>query len=1218
MKVVSFNYHYEDDIMGNNAKGEIHHQTTHGISAEHQNKSIKELRAPLLDSQEEPPINTKIPLPIETCWKVEDICFEFNSLIVKNDKGTIEEFKELANQIKNKPDAPISIFGHADPIGDDDYNHKLSVYRAKAIYGILIQDVKIWKEIYQDFEPKTKRVKEIKRLQDYLTTIGHYSGPNNGEFNEDTEAAVKSYIETLWDGPELTKENFLGKDGDGKCAYQGCGEFNPLRIFSKEQNDYYKKHEEYKKERNEENQINRRVVVLLFKKGTQIDSENWPCYYEKGKPYPCNKYFRSDSDDRREFQKDGRQHTSDKENLGEIQGEKWKYKLTNDTFACCKYSKFVHYSPCEEPKPLPPPNLPEEYHPGIILFPSLMTPEIIWKDQDIEILILGREEYVLTKENINWQLKITEGLDPYKNYTNTPLFETDFENNIIEIIDGEEAESDNNKFEGKKIGEDIKTEDIIKTQINFSGIIDKRAVEVLLDEGYNYLYNLKIKNVQDTIFKTKGIYNLFWLYTKESYLLSNSNDNVEKPSSKKLQLNSKEKVDDNEICKPEELHDKILIKVLEEMNGDKLKNEKGKYCFKIGKDNIDVLESDFINPIQAYHPLYYNKDLGYCNIANLSDLHLSSRECLLSKSNARVIEYEVDGKESDLEISPPIGKKLYNINSRNVKELLDKIGRDKEIDVLLIGGDLIDYVRSLFLDDIDKSKAEEHFNAGFIWKKVDLENEDNYKKNYQKFVDLISFYSFIIYYYQKYKKPVFVVSGNHDCYDDAYGISPRVLAEMKRANEGIPADLNLTTYEANLIFGESCHEIVNTTMFNKDNFKWFYTVFTPFSDFSVNFPEQNIVGLAWGDEEDVIGVFNDVGQGFWGHLPRSDQAISDKQLEILKGAMNGGKKVILFSHFTFVSYNNYIPFSKPNGDVEYEKWSWDASEYDMGTFETNRKPLYTDYLYQADTMRCAITGHSHRRGLFLITGIDYSFDNSVKTDMFDFPDFTKKNVGEKPIIIGSDSAGPLPRYNNKGEFRGWGSYNPSATKVVFDKNGRITDTMRIEANSIPRIIVPIDYINLLEEDVIRIKSESFSKSREQNLKEYTFNVDILKEIYEFVRILSPITIYSFSKKSNWSKIKLNFDKKSKKWKISGSDVTTFYNKFFHDVNKEERKYFLSIKFRPKNRNDKSIAHYNFNNYWNCEFNLNWSSFFGNKSYEFEPEKEHPDFKWRAKNFKKYQ
>ena len=69
--------------------------------------------------------------------------------------------------------------------------------------------------------------------------------------------------------------------------------------------------------------------------------------------------------------------------------------------------------------------------------------------------------------------------------------------------------------------------------------------------------------------------------------------------------------------------------------------------------------------------------------------------------------------------------------------------------------------------------------------------------------------------------PAFLVSGNHDCYWYPYGMSPRVAAKtpgdgvfeagdkwyrtsgsgLKRANEGIPADHNLTFYEAILTFG---------------------------------------------------------------------------------------------------------------------------------------------------------------------------------------------------------------------------------------------------------------------------------------------------------------------------------------------------------------------------------------------------------------------------------
>jgi outer membrane protein OmpA-like peptidoglycan-associated protein len=74
------------------------------------------------------------------CWRLEDVRFEFDSSFVVPE---IEpELKILALLVKDhpptsksegKPGFPLSVFGHADPTGNDDYNKQLSGRRATAI-----------------------------------------------------------------------------------------------------------------------------------------------------------------------------------------------------------------------------------------------------------------------------------------------------------------------------------------------------------------------------------------------------------------------------------------------------------------------------------------------------------------------------------------------------------------------------------------------------------------------------------------------------------------------------------------------------------------------------------------------------------------------------------------------------------------------------------------------------------------------------------------------------------------------------------------------------------------------------------------------------------------------------------------------------------------------------------------------------------------------------
>jgi tetratricopeptide (TPR) repeat protein len=79
---------------------------------------------------------------------------------------------------------PLSIFGHADPVGDDDYNKKLSGRRAAAIYALIARRPDIWEDIFKnkgkfadplshDEHPAT--VRALSSLAQTQTTLGDYN-----------------------------------------------------------------------------------------------------------------------------------------------------------------------------------------------------------------------------------------------------------------------------------------------------------------------------------------------------------------------------------------------------------------------------------------------------------------------------------------------------------------------------------------------------------------------------------------------------------------------------------------------------------------------------------------------------------------------------------------------------------------------------------------------------------------------------------------------------------------------------------------------------------------------------------------------------------------------------------------------------------------------------------------------------------------------------------
>ena len=572
-----------------------------------------------------------------------------------------------------------------------------------------------------------------------------------------------------------------------------------------------------------------------------------------------------------------------------------------------------------------------------------------------------------------------------------------------------------------------------------------------------------------------------------------------------------------------------------------------------------------------------------------------------------------------IEDSPELGQ-LINVTARNIKELFDRVGSDPTISAMVIGGDLIDFIKMLWPDGTATTVKQ-------IWDQVAL--DDSYESRYQDYVDYISFYTLIVYFCNQYHKPVFVVTGNHDAYALPYGISPRVA--WVRANPGIPADHNLTIYEAILTFGETYDEIKEMGTFHAERLKWFYSVLTPFSDYMIDLPRQTLVGLSWGEQEDMLDPPG-IDQGF-GHLPRADDPITDKQLELFRKGIANWKHLILTSHFTFVSYIENVPMNTTDeGDVEFSTY-WNAGDNDQGTFETNREPLYDTYLGTQRSVQIVLTGHSHRRGFYTINRVDYAGDNSVKTSYYDYADLARLQSSENPVhpvVIVTDSAGPLPRCNKQGEFNGQGSDRAAGAKISFDSAGEIASIEPVTTTLKPRFAVAVDYYDLLENNptighhdrvIASFESDRFLiRDEHRGLVDYKFEVRLLTHIARLIYV-NDIAIYAFAADGEWKRIRLRYDGASR-WVIDrGRDAEIFFN-FIAGNN--ERSNFMSIKFSQKSD---LVAQYDFDTRWNFEFQVDCDRSGGGLFGDYTHKKyilnrdvdraEIPDFEWRRR-FVKYQ
>jgi hypothetical protein len=211
---------------------------------------------------------------------------------------------------------------------------------------MLIRKAELWEDLYSNplgndkWEPKA-----IHRMQ---TALGQpiSDHPSAGA----RKALFKAYMDHVCtardDGDKpvlddkgqpivllLKPTDFLadGADAHGKGDFQGCGEFNPVLIFSEAENKTFSDPAN-KDARDDENAPNRRVLIFLFRPGLRIDPSNWPCPRAKEGVAGCKKRFWSDGDKRRNDR---------------LPDERREFKETKDTFACRFYDRLSNNSPCE-------------------------------------------------------------------------------------------------------------------------------------------------------------------------------------------------------------------------------------------------------------------------------------------------------------------------------------------------------------------------------------------------------------------------------------------------------------------------------------------------------------------------------------------------------------------------------------------------------------------------------------------------------------------------------------------------------------------------------------------------------------------------------------------------------------------------------------------------------------------------------------------------------
>ena len=234
--------------------------------------------------------------------QVDDAHFQFDSSFVLPDAR--DDFVVIDVVRRVNPGAPLSLFGHADPVGDDEYNKVLSGRRALAIFAVLVRRTDIWERLHA--KPHGRDAWGAAEFTAMRAALGIGEGtaevPRSAGERATLFSAYMDFLcrDLVGEAYQLdVARDFLarGADKDGKGDVQGCGEFNPDVILPIDFPNRERRGPDAA--RDAANAPNRRVVALFFKPGSMADPRVWPCPRALEGTAACRKRLWSDALKRR-------------------------------------------------------------------------------------------------------------------------------------------------------------------------------------------------------------------------------------------------------------------------------------------------------------------------------------------------------------------------------------------------------------------------------------------------------------------------------------------------------------------------------------------------------------------------------------------------------------------------------------------------------------------------------------------------------------------------------------------------------------------------------------------------------------------------------------------------------------------------------------------------------------------------------------------------------
>ncbi len=621
------------------------------------------------------------------------------------------------------------------------------------------------------------------------------------------------------------------------------------------------------------------------------------------------------------------------------------------------------------------------------------------------------------------------------------------------------------------------------------------------------------------------------------------------------------------------------------------------HAFQIAESGVGLV-TDTNQPIQSYHPLYISEK-AYLNLGHLTDIHLSSRQHALQKNKVQIMP-GVSPEES-----PFINELIHNTYD-SIKDLFDQIGQHAEIDCLVLTGDFVDYAFNLQskYTTITPQTPDE------LWEKLELSRQwmhDKLMSTHELGVDQLTFYSFILYFYQRYKKPIFIVGGNHDGYRYPFGISPRIRSlmnsqysennqdqawfEKTRANAGIPLDHNLTFFEALLIFGPGYRDLITANNFNPDFQLLLWHLFNPLNDWKMTYKNQCFVGLGWGDEEHIPIVADQVlGAGV---LPRASGALSHWQWQLLK-ELPDTQYCILMMHAPILNFSADIPLyqeKQPTQVIRTDRYTMeDSSPYDQGSFRYYKKQFFQEILAKQKVTH-TLSGHSHRSALYCCPSIEKcsSVEDKTKTllickyQAYPLEEVQEphKKIGKLTRLIVTGSAGPISNVNHDQALSGVGAAPPTGTLVFFSASGDKIQPIESKVKTAkPRLAALLDYYD------IEYSKQGFYLPHAQPLNTFdAYHFECDPGLPQPVPLFSEATLYCYEK-DKWKAYPIVLRKvlSQKKPCYTMRLENDFYDLILKNQ-KEIKEFILSFTFNHSLKSISFYKHYDITTPWQLPIQL---------------------------------